>query len=125
MDRTHPHHPCNVRPTLDVDELLSFLPPLISAYKQVDGVEPPLTTKVLEFEGTIDYVFVRCDRPRERRCPRAPGLDSRHCGCRSDDVEVRSIRPLPFDAASVHSFPPIPTADIPSDHLPLGCAIKF
>ena len=41
--------------------LLSPLPPLTSVYVRANGAEPALTTKVLDFQGTIDFIFVRYD----------------------------------------------------------------
>ena len=39
--------------------LQSPLPPLTSVYVRAHGKEPELTTRVSDFEGTIDFIFVR------------------------------------------------------------------
>lgn len=58
LPSTHPEHPA-MRGSRFVNTLISPLPPFKSAYKKCTGSDPVFTTKVSDFEGTLDYIFVR------------------------------------------------------------------
>lgn len=97
----HPEHPHSRCTASGLGPLVSPLPPLTSAYVRANGREPELTTKVLDFQGTIDFVFV------------------------SDNIDVKGTLDMPYSSANVADFPCIPTSQWPSDHLALGCNLEF
>ena len=63
LPRDHPEHPHSRKTAFQLGDLTSPLPPLTSVYMRANGREPELTTKVLDFQGTIDFIFVRCVLP--------------------------------------------------------------
>jgi CCR4-NOT transcription complex subunit 6 len=71
------------------------------------GSEPPLTNKTDKFAGCLDYVFVS-----------------------KGDWEVVSGLGMPYGADAPAEpadvvFPPIPNEIYPSDHLAVGCRLRF
>lgn len=65
------------------------------------GEEPPLTTKTADFQGTLDYIFVRMPQ------------------------HVVRVLQMPFEGLhEAEAFPPIPNQTLwPSDHLALVCDV--
>jgi hypothetical protein len=55
----HHEHPRFRDTQVTLGPLVSPLPPLTSAYVRATGKDPELTTKVPEFQGAIDFLFVR------------------------------------------------------------------
>ena len=71
LSSTHQEHPARRGAGAALPDLVSPLPPLTSAYVSANGKEPDITTKVLDFQGTIDFIFVRCGAahcPPAARC---------------------------------------------------------
>jgi CCR4-NOT transcription complex subunit 6 len=58
LSPSHPEHPA-MRGSRFVSTLTSPFPPFKSAYKKCTGADPVFTTKVSDFEGTLDFIFVR------------------------------------------------------------------
>ena len=65
LPSTHQEHPHQRRSAVGLGDLVSPLPPLSSAYVAVHGCEPVITTKVADFDGTIDFIFTRWVAGRE------------------------------------------------------------
>jgi hypothetical protein len=59
LPTSHHEHPARRGTGTGIGDLTSPLPPLTSAYVRANGKEPELTTKVADFQGTIDFIFVR------------------------------------------------------------------
>jgi mRNA deadenylase 3'-5' endonuclease subunit Ccr4 len=105
---THNDHPAR-RGSPAVPALESPLGALGSAYLTRNGAEPPITTRTLTFEGTLDFLF------------------------HSHDLRVDAALPLPFQttraahggATAAPAFRPCPNELWPSDHIALGADFSF
>lgn len=107
LSTDHSHHPntrnCHIEPKLNFP-LFQLSQSFISVYNLLLFNEPKFTNKTEKFNGCLDYIFI------------------------SDHFEVINILELPYDnnnEKSVLSFSTIPNQFFPSDHLALGCTIRF
>lgn len=105
VDPVHSDHPVSVRRASGILQGVSTshvprleVTPFKSAYLEALGMEGPVTNASREFVGCLDYIFHR------------PGKDT---GLRLVEVE-----PLPSES-SLRPQLPLPSAEHPSDHLPL------
>lgn len=120
VEPSHPDHPTMMRPTRgilrgvtagDVPEL-RLAAPYRSAYLEALGAEGPITNASEDFHGCLDYILYR---------GAVSGSDGSVAdGSVADGGGLRlvGVRPLPSEADLRLHFP-LPSAEHPSDHLPL------
>eukprot|EP00929_Paragymnodinium_shiwhaense_P120204 TRINITY_DN92104_c0_g1_i1.p1 TRINITY_DN92104_c0_g1~~TRINITY_DN92104_c0_g1_i1.p1 ORF type:complete len:380 (+),score=94.53 TRINITY_DN92104_c0_g1_i1:140-1279(+) len=128
LETTHPHHPVSLRPqrgilrgvkAADVPDFTLRAPCYRSAYADALGFEGPITNSSPEFEGCLDYIFYREGHRSpagESHGPPSAGLETEAAGATT--LRLLEAEPLPSEA-SLRGQLPLPSAEHPSDHLPL------
>jgi len=116
----HPHHPVALRRGVGIlrgvavsDMPQLSVPPLLSAYREAQGYEGPITNASRDFTGCLDYILYR-------RCGADFNAADAIAAADSKTVSLRlvAVRPLPTEEA-LKGHLPLPSSEHPSDHLPL------
>lgn len=115
----HLHHPVMLRRAVgilkgvtkaDVPELTTV--PFRSAYRDVFGMDGPITNLSRDFRGCLDYIFYNGK-------PQLSGIVGTDVGPSSERAQLQLIGARPLPSVEMLRGAMFPSAEHPSDHLPL------